>query len=105
MDMLENNFSEYSRISCPIYNFDGNCLQANKSLHQYQQVHNQENAVNPCCRGVGASGSSIVKTIAILFLSKSAIPLFINFNLALKVMTFVLRIPVKFVDVRQSATC
>jgi hypothetical protein len=72
MGMLEHNFSEHNHIFHPKCHSDGNFFQANKNLHQHQQVHDQEDAVNPCYRGISASGSNIVETIAILSLSKLA---------------------------------
>jgi hypothetical protein len=72
MSMLENNSSKYCRIFCPICHFDDKFLQANKNLHQHQQVHDQEDAVDPCYRGISASGSNIVETIAVFSLTKLA---------------------------------
>jgi len=46
MDMFEHNFSEHNHIFCPNCDSDGNFFHAKKSLHQHQQVHDQEDTVN-----------------------------------------------------------
>jgi len=68
--MGKRNFSGYAAFCHPYCHFGNKFLQANKNLHQYKQVHDQEDAVNPCDRRIGPPGSNIVETIAIFALSK-----------------------------------
>jgi hypothetical protein len=50
--------------------FGSKILQTNKNPHQDEQIHNQEDTINPCGRRIGALGSNIVEPITILSLAK-----------------------------------
>ncbi len=69
-------------IFYPEYHFEGKFLQAKKNLHQYQQVHDQEDGMNPGKRRIGASGPDIVKAVTVFALpelafNRNALPIFL----------------------------
>ena len=66
----KRNSSGHALFCHPKCYFGSNISQANKNPHQDEQVHNQEDAINPCGRRISALGSNIVEPITIFSLAK-----------------------------------
>ncbi|WP_370867558.1 hypothetical protein, partial [Nitrosomonas sp.] len=61
----KRNFSGHALFCHPKCYFGSKIPQANKNPHQDEQVHNQEDTINPCGRRISALGSNIVEPITI----------------------------------------
>jgi len=66
----KRNFSGHAFFCHPGCYFGSKIPQANKNPHQDEQIHDQEDAIDPCDRGVSPLGSDIVESISILSLAK-----------------------------------